>query len=109
MNLTTLSKKHLAHPGTGLERHAKSPQHIPGQPSAQPGEPRPGHPAATGENRATPGRTTGISAALATLERYTRELGTALVAFERLVERQVERLRERGQEHPRSRGPGLGR
>ena len=63
--------------------------------------------ATTAINRAAPTRTTGISAALATLERYTRELGTALVAFERLVERQIERLRAQGSQ--RSRGPGLGR
>ena len=61
--------------------------------------------------RAAPSRTAGISAALATLERYTHELGTALVALERLVERQIERLRERKreQQRQRSRGPGLGR
>lgn len=53
------------------------------------------------------GTTTGISAALATLERCTRELGAALVAFERLVERQIERSRER--ERQRNRGPGMGR
>ena len=107
----THSQKHLTHLGTGIERHAENVRHIPGQPSTQPGESRPGHPAVTGENRATPGRTTGISAALAALERYTRELGTALVALERLVERQIERLRlrEREREQHRSRGPGLGR
>ena len=54
-------------------------------------------------------RATGISTALATFERYTRELGTALVAFERLVERQIKRLQEREQERQRSRGPRLGR
>ena len=103
----TYAQKHSAHPGAGIDRHAERARHIPGQPSTQPGEPRPGHPPATGENRATPGRTTGISAALRALERYTRELGTALVAFERLVERQIERMRER--ERQRSRGPGVGR
>lgn len=101
----THSQKHLAHLGTGIERHAENTRHILGQSSAQPGEPRPGYLPVTGENRATPGRATGISAALATLERYTHEFGTALVAFERLVERQIERLRERG----RSRGPGMSR
>ncbi|MDL2316669.1 relaxase/mobilization nuclease domain-containing protein [Desulfovibrio sp. OttesenSCG-928-A18] len=103
----TYSQKHLAHPGAGIDRHAESPSHIPGQPSTQPGESRPSHPPATGGSRATSGRAAGISAALATLERYTREFGAALVAFERLAERQVERLRER--EQPRSRGRGLGR
>ena len=101
----THSQKYLAYAGARLERHTESAERISGQPSAQPGEPRPGHPAATGENRPTPDRTTGISAALAMLERYTRELGTALVAFERLVERQLERVRER----QRSRGPEFGR
>jgi hypothetical protein len=79
--------------------------HISGQPPTQSGKPRPGHPATTGVNRPTPGRTAGISAALATFERYTRELGTALVVLERLVERQIERLHE---QHQRSRGPRLG-
>ena len=98
---------HPDHDGAGFDCSAEGPQHFPGQPPTQPGKPRPGHTATTGENRPTPDRTTGISAALATLERYTRELGTALVALERLVERQIERLRER--ERQRSRGPGLGR
>ena len=103
----THPQKYIAHPGARLDRHAESARHIPGQSPAQPGEPCPGHPAATGETRPTPDRATGLSAALATLERYTRELGTALVALERLVERQIERLRER--ERQRSRGPGMGR
>lgn len=103
----THSQEHFAYHGAGIERHAEDAQHIPKQPSAQPEEPRPGHPAATRKNRSTPDRTAGISAALATLERYTRELGTALVALERLVERQIERFRER--ERQRSRGPGFGR
>ena len=103
----THAQKYSAHPGAGLDHHAENAWHIPCQPSTQPGEPRPGHPPATGENRATPDRATGINAALATLERYTRELGTALVALERLVERQIERLHER--ERQRSRGLGLGR
>ena len=101
----THPQKHLTHSGAGIERHAESARRIPGQSSAQPGEPGPGHPPATGANRTTPDRAAGISTALATLERYTRELGTAPVALERLIERQIERLRER--EHPRSRGPGL--
>lgn len=96
-----------AYPGARLERQAESPRHLSGQPSAQPGELHPSHLSAPGENRLTPDRATGICTALATLECYTRELGTALVAFERLVERQIERLRER--ERQRSRGPGLGR
>jgi hypothetical protein len=105
----TYAQKHPDRPGARFDRHAENPRHILGQPSAQPGEPRPGHPPATGESRATPDRATGISTALATFERYTRELGTALVAFERLVERQIKRLQEREQERQRSRGPRLGR
>lgn len=105
----THTQKYAAHLGARIERHAENAQHILGQPSAQPGKPRPGNLSATGENWATPGRTDRVSAALATLERYTRELGTALVAFERLVERQIERLREREREQQRSRGPGIGR
>lgn len=103
----THSQKYPAYPGARLEFHAESPRRIPGQSSTQPGEPRPSHPPATGENRSTPGRATGVSAALATFERYTREIGTALVALERLVERQIERMREL--ERQRSRGPGMGR
>lgn len=100
-------ERHPDHAGAGFDRHAENARHILGQSPAQPGEPRPGHPPATGENRATSDRAKGIGAALATLERYTRELGTALVALERLVERQIERFRER--ERQRSRGPGFGR
>ena len=111
----THSEKYPAHSGTRLDRNPADAQRFPDQPPTQPGEPRPGHPTATGANRATPDRASRISAALATLERYTRELGTALVALERLVERQIERLRERElerereQQRQRSRGPGLGR
>ncbi len=105
----THSQEHLARFGARIDRHAEKPRHIPGQPSAQPGESQPSHPAATGENQATPGRATGVSTALATLERYTRELGTALVALERLIERQIERLRKKEQEQQRSRWPSLGR
>lgn len=82
----TYLEKYPAYPGARLERHAESPRHIPSQPSTQPGELRSGHPPASGENRSTPDRATGIRTALATLERYTRELGTALVMLERLVE-----------------------
>ena len=103
----THPQKYIAYPGARLDRHAESARRISGQPSTQSGESRSGHSPATRENRATPGPAAGISAVLATLERYTRELGTALVALERLVERQIERLRER--ERQRSRGPGLGR
>lgn len=105
----THSQKYPAHTGAGNKRHAEGARYLPGQSSTQPGEPRPSHSAATGENRSTPGRTEGISAALATLERYTRQLGTALVALERLVEHQKERLRERERQRQRSRGPGMGR
>ena len=103
----THAQKHSAHPGAGFDRHAENPRHIPVQSSTQSGKPQPGHPATTGEREPAPGRTDRISAALATLERYTRELGTALVALECLVERQIERLREREQQ--RSRGPRLDR
>ena len=105
----THSQKYLAYPGAGVERHAENAQRIPGQPPAQSGKPRPDHQSATGAHDPTPGRADRVSAALATLERYTRELGTALVALERLVERQIERLRERERERQRSRGPRLGR
>lgn len=102
----THPQKYPAHPGARLDRHTENAQHIPGQSPAQPGKPRPEHPPATGESRPTPDRPAGISAALATLERYTRELGTALVAFERLIERRIDRVRER-ERHVRR--PSLGR
>lgn len=107
----THSQKYPAHPGTRIEHHAESPRRNPGQPSTQLGEPRAGHQTVAGESRATPGRTSRISTALATLERYTHELGTALVALERHIERQIERAREREREkqRQRSRGPGMGR
>lgn len=101
----TDTQKYPAHPGAGLDRHAKNARHIPGQSATQSGKPCPGHPTVAGEREPTPGRTTGISAALATLERYTRELGTALVAFERLAERQIKRVREQ----QRNRESRLGR
>jgi hypothetical protein len=71
-----------------------------------------GSPRRSPEKTASPGQpvtagTTGIRTALATLERYTQELGTTLVALERLVERQIERVRE--QQRQRSRGPGMER
>ncbi len=103
----THAQKHLAYPRTGFDRHAENAKHIPGQSPTQPGEPRPGHPAATGDNGPAPSRATAIRTALATLERYTRELGTALVTFERHIERQIERTRER--ERQRCRGPRMGR
>ena len=43
------SQKHLAHLGTGIECHPENARHIPGQPPAQLGEPRPNHSSATGE------------------------------------------------------------
>ena len=105
----THSQKYLAHPGARIERHTENARRILGQSSAQSGGPCASHSSVTGKNRTTPGRADRISAALATLERYTCELGTALVALERLVERQIERLRERERERQRSRGPRLGR
>ena len=101
----THPQKYIAYPGARLDRHAKNARHIPGQSATQSGKPCPGHPTVAGEREPTPGRTTGISAALATLERYTRELGTALVAFERLAERQIKRVREQ----QRNRESRLGR
>lgn len=86
--------------GTGIYCHTGNPQKDPGRPRPNPA------PLAAGREPDR-SRAERIRAALATLERYTREFGTALVAFERLVERQIERLRER--EHQRSRGPGMGR
>ena len=59
----------------------------------------------TSPSQAVAAGTTGIRTALATLERYTQELGTALVALERLVERQIERMRKQ----QRDRGPRMGR
>jgi hypothetical protein len=58
----------------------------------------------TGGNQPDQRRFASLDAALARLGRIVRELGTALVALERYIERQVERTRERQQ----SRGPRMG-
>ncbi|MBS6828688.1 MAG: relaxase/mobilization nuclease domain-containing protein [Desulfovibrio sp.] len=105
--IRTYAQNHPDRPGEGSDRHAGNPWKEAGRPAGELESPGPAHTGVAPEHRAAPSRTAGISAALATLERYTRELGTALVAFERLIERQIERLRE--QERKRSRGPRLGR
>lgn len=86
------------HDGAGTDRQ-------PGNPQKDTGRAKSGYSTFAGTGQPDTGRTAGIRAALATLERYTRELGTALVAFERHIERQIERARER--QH--SRGPRMGR
>ena len=85
----------LTDPQRGID-HPEAGSHSPRRSSESFAKPSP----------ATTTRTAGIGKALAALEQYTQELGTALVAFERLVERQIERVREQRQ---RSRGPGMGR
>ena len=91
-------QRNFDHYGTGIDRHTGSLQN-------EAGSARQRNSTFAAEREAATGPATGISAALATLERYTRELGTALVAFERHIERQIERARER----QRSRGPRMGR
>lgn len=84
--------------GTGIDRDT-------GSPPKDAGRTRPSPAPLAAEHESDRSRAERIRAALATLERYTRELGTSLVAFERHIERQIERTRER----QRSRGPRLGR
>ena len=86
------------HNGAGIDRQ-------PGSPRKDIGNAWSGDTKLTAERHPDTGRAAGISAALAALERYTRELGTALVALERHIERQIERARERH----RGRGPGMSR
>lgn len=84
--------------GAGIDRRTRGPH-------KDAGRAQPSHSPLAADHEPDRNRATAIRAALATLERYTRELGTALVAFERHIERQIERTRER----QRSRGPRLGR
>lgn len=84
--------------GAGIDRHT-------GGPRKDAGRTQPSHSPLAAEREPDRSRATAIRSALATLERYTRELGTTLVALERHIERQIERTRERH----RSRGPRLGR
>ena len=98
------SQKYFACIGAGVDDHAGNPRQTSGRPANTPGSTGPIPSGTTPENTTTPDCATGISAALATLERYTRELGTALVAYERLVERQIALVRDR-QWSP---GPRLG-
>ncbi len=88
----THSQNHTAQPGARIERHPGSAQRILDQPSIQSGEPRPGYPPVARAHRETPSRTTGISAALATLEHCVRELATALNEIEPIVERKMKKF-----------------
>ena len=103
----THSQKYLVCSGAELDGYTGIPRRTSGRPASPTGSTGSIHSGTTPENTTTPGITAGISTALATLERYTRELGAALVALERLVERQIERAQEF--QRQRSRGPGLGR
>lgn len=94
----THPQRNFDHNGAGNDRHSGSPQRDAGGAQSS-------HTALTAAHEQDRSRATGISAALAALERYTREIGTALVAFERHIERQIEQTRER----QRSRGPGISR
>ena len=102
-------EKHAACAGAGFDHNAGNSRRTAERPTNEAGGARPIHSGTTSENTATSDGTTGISAALATLERYTCDLGTALVALEHLIKRQIEGRRERQQEFQCSRGPGLGR
>ena len=84
--------------GTGIDRHTASPPKDAGRTQTS-------HSPLAAEREPDRSRATAIRAALTTLERYTRELGTALVTFERHIERQIERKRER----QRSKRQGLSR
>ncbi|MDR2573638.1 MAG: relaxase/mobilization nuclease domain-containing protein [Desulfovibrio sp.] len=59
----------------------------------------------SGREQPDQGRFASLDAALGKLGRIVRELGTALVAFERYIEQRLELARER--ERQRSRGPGM--
>ncbi len=91
--------------GAGDNRHLGGTQQNPGGTATEIGSPGPSHTAPAREQHPDNQRTPGISAALATLERDTQQLGTALVAFERFVERQIEHLREK----ERNQGQRMGR
>lgn len=86
-----INSKYLAHPGARIDRHIESAQHPPAQ-SPELSASHVKRLAAIGENLSTPDRKSRSSPAFATLERYTRELGAALIMLEPLVERQAERL-----------------
>ena len=71
------------------------------------GCPEPGVTEVSGGNDPDEGRFASLDAALGRLDRIVRELGAALVAFERYVERQIARAGEREHERQRNRGLGL--
>ena len=92
----TGNTNNAANPQRGID-HPEAGSHSPGRSPEKTASPSP----------TTTARTTGINTALATLKRYTHELGAALVALEHLVERQIERVR--GQQRQKGRGQGMGR
>ena len=93
--------------GTGTDRHPENPRQEAFRATTQAGSPGPGNTEPAAHLRPDTGRAAGINAALATLERYTHELGTLVGKIEHFIERQIERVREQAQQ--RSRGPGMGR
>ena len=95
--------------GAGYDRHTGIPQQNLGRAATEFGGTTPGLEPPTGADQPDSRRTTGISAALATLERYTCELGTALVALERFVGRQIEIRATRIKEPLRQHNKGLER
>ena len=94
-------------PGTGADRHPGNPRQETFRATTQARIPGPGNTEPAAHPRSNPDRTAGISAALATLERYTHELGTLVGKVEHFIERQIEKARAQAQQ--RSRGPGMGR
>jgi hypothetical protein len=96
---------HLGPHGTRSDRHSGKSRNEAHHPAEQAGNAGPSHTGTTAKPQSAPDRAAGIRTALATLERYTRELGTALVALEHLVERRIEQARER----QRNKGLRLGR
>ena len=103
----TPSERHVDHDGTGTGHHLGDPRQEAFRAATQAGRAGSGNTEPAAHPRPNPDRTAGISAALATLERYTHELGTLVGKVEHFIERQIERVREQTQQ--RSRGPGMGR
>jgi hypothetical protein len=97
----TDTQRYLGPHGTGNGCHTESPRQGSGRSSATAGGSGESIGTAAEPHSANEQRFAGIDAAIARIKRYVHELGTALVALERHVERQIERARER------SRGPGM--
>jgi hypothetical protein len=90
--------------GAGFFHRLDQPGQNPGGTAPRLGRAEPELAAASGTEQQEQRRVTSLDAAIGRFGRVIQELGTALVAFERYIERQIERARER----ERSRWPRLG-